>query len=139
MGYDVRITKSSVVIRSEVQSQVFKIWCDLNHPQNDHLKYGGNWSGARKENAAWFSWMTPDYDKTCTSVEEILDMLGFDYTVKNNDIYITGYDSKTGQEDFFFQSISHLITGEICWIGEEGHGFNWLFDGSPTPLLLTSS
>jgi hypothetical protein len=103
------------------------------------LKYGGSWGGGGKRTSAWFSWMTADYDKTCTSVEEILDMLGFYYTVKDNDIYITGYDSKTGQEDFFFQSISHLITGKICWIGEDDLEWNWLFDGSPTPLLLTSS
>ena len=137
MGYDVRIIESSVVIRSEVQSQVFKIWCDLNHPQNDHLKHGGSW-GDGKQHAAWFSWMTADYDKTCKTVEEILNMLGFDYTVKDNDIYITGYDSKMGQEDFFFQSISHLITGKICWIGEDDLEWNWLFDGSPTPLLLSA-
>lgn len=85
----------------------------------------------------WYSWMPEKYDETCNSVEEILDHLGFDFQRTTEGILITGYYRKMGQEDLFFQRISHLIEGEISWIGEDDETWTWLFDGVPQPKLIT--
>lgn len=120
MGYYVKIVESTCVIPNENKAEVLQIWKDLNNPENDCLKNGGSWKGGVKEKA-WYSWMDADYDKTCHSVEDVLDQMGFDYGWQDNgDIAIGGYDNKTGQEDIFFENVSHLLTGNIQWQGENG-------------------
>jgi hypothetical protein len=137
MGYHVRIVNSTLSIPDAVKSQVYAIWCDLNKPHNDHLKSGGGWSGGGKTQH-WYSWMDEHYDQTCLTVEDILDQLGFEH-VPNSEggIDIVGYDSKTGQEDLFFQRVVHLLTGKIRWQGEDGGQWTWLFDGQGQCLRIT--
>jgi hypothetical protein len=43
---------------------------------------------------------------------------------------ITGYDSKTGQEDLFLETISNEAFGEIRWVGEDGDQYSTVFAGS---------
>lgn len=131
MGYYVNIVESNVIIKKENKPDIFKVWCELNAPENDHLKSGGFWSSGKKV-SSWFSWMDANYDKTCQNMEDILDMLRFDYE-KNSagDIYSLTYDSKTGSELLFFERAAPYISnGEILWNGEDGSNFYWIFDES---------
>lgn len=127
MGYYVKIKKSNVVFPAKNLPTILQIWKDLNKPENDAKKNGGSYKGGECVEK-WYSWMEKDYDKTCNSVEEVLYMLGFDTdTIDNGDVLITGYDSKTGQEDLFFEAVRDYITGTITWQGEEGETFKWKF------------
>jgi len=136
MGYYVSITKSDCKIAAEVKSRVYKTWCDLNHPRNNHQKRGGSYSGGA-QTAWWYSWMTEHYDQECKTVEEILDMLGFGYDkIADGSILVTDYDSKTGQEELFFKAVAHLLTGTINWRGEEDARWSWTFHGSAQALAI---
>ena len=137
MGYNVRIVNSTLSIPDEVKAQVYAIWCALNKPHNNHLKNGGGYSGGR-QTQHWYSWMDEHYDQTCKSVEDILDQLGFEHVPNANcGIDIIGYDSKTGQEDLFFQRVAHLLNGKIQWLGEDGGRWTWQFDGQGQCLRIT--
>lgn len=125
MGYYVRIKHSTLTIPAANKPAVLQIWKDLNKPENNHLKHGGGWSGG-KQTAYWYSWMDENYDKTCNSCEEILEMLGFEIDVtEDGGVAISGYDSKMGQEDLFIQRAAHLMTGSVSWVGEDGETFSW--------------
>lgn len=129
MGFYVRTVECDIIIKSDQQDNIFKAWCDLNSPKNEHLKHGGSWSGGKKIES-WFSWMDPDYDKKCKSIEDILGMLGFDYEKSDNgDIHSLVYDSKTGDESLFFETAAPYISnGHILWTGEDDEDFYWFFD-----------
>lgn len=128
MGYYVNIVSSNAGIRPEVQPTVLAIWKAMNAPEFDSFKNGGSWGGG-KQTAKWYSWMDEKYDQICHTVESVLDMLGFEYDVMaDGEIIITNYDSKTGQEDLFFEAVKPYITGHITWEGEEGEQWTWNFD-----------
>lgn len=131
MGYYVRITDSSLIIKNEVREKVLAIWKDLNHPRFNDKKNGGSWSGGKQ--TGWhYSWLDENYDKKVSSVEEMLEMLGFEFeTNDNSDVLILGYDSKIGNESFFFESIARQISGGqyVAWSGEDGESFVWYFNG----------
>jgi hypothetical protein len=134
MGYYVRITKSTTVIPNEHRNEVVKLWKLLNHPKFDERKRGGSYQGGKKAKA-WYSWMTEDYDQTCNTVEDVLDMLGFEHELsQDGSVQVTEYDNKTGQEDIFFNTVAHLITGEMYWIGEDDDRYKWNFDAITAPL-----
>lgn len=136
MGYYVNIWDSDCRIAAAVKPQVYKIWCDLNHPSNNHKKRGGQFTGG-EQTAWWYSWMSEHYDQECKTVEEILDQLGFGYdTLDDGSLVITDYDRKTGQEELFFNEIAHLLTGTISWGGEEGESWDWTFQDSAQVLTI---
>jgi hypothetical protein len=127
MGYFVRVTHSTTVIPLAVKDEVLKIWKDLNHPRFNHKKLGGDGG-----NSKWYSWMDEDYDLTVQSCDDVLYMLGFQFEViADGSILVQGYDNKSGQEEFFFSSVAHLIEGGMEWAGEDGEKFSWKFDGQP--------
>lgn len=148
MGYCVNIAYSNVIIKNEHKPEILSRWKDMNSSQYDHLKGGGSWSGGKKTQA-WYSWMDHDYDKTVTSVEDVLKMMGFSSeTDEKGNIKILYYDSKTGQEDLFFAKIADLISSKtishektkdgsnleimepkqiIKWHGEDGDEYIWNF------------
>ena len=136
MGYHVEITDSDCQIAAQVKPQVYAIWCELNNPRHNHQKIGGQFE-AGSQVAYWYSWMSETYDQDCKTVEEILDQLGFYYdTMADGGIIITGYDRKMGQEELFFKSVAHLLTGSISWCGEEDTEWAWHFHGSAQVLTL---
>jgi hypothetical protein len=129
MGYYVQINKSTVVIKRDDLPQVYQIWKAMNAPEFNHLKNGGSWSSG-KETAKWYSWMGENYDSTSDSALDILELLGFDYSVnENNNISIDYYNNKMGQENLFFVAIAHLLEDSfIRWVGEDGDIFEWKFE-----------
>ena len=126
MGYHVQIEKSNLTIKAQVQEEILNIWKELNLSKHNHLKNGGN------SDKKWYSFMSDDYDKTCTNIDDILEELRFDIKrMPNNDVKIIDFESKMGQESMFFRAISHLIEhGQyISWKGEDDASFFWSFDG----------
>lgn len=129
MGYYVRIKSGKIFMPKETHAKILERWKLINQPQFDRLKRGGSFSNGSK-NESWYSWMAADYDKKVASVEEVLEMLGFEFEVRSDaepGIYVTGYDNKTGQEDLFFSAINKWIKGSLLWVGEDGDTYSWVF------------
>lgn len=124
MGYYVNIVTTNAVIKEEDLDEAYRLMCELN--KDDSKKNGGSFSS--KETIRNFSWMDANYPDTCKNAREILEELGFDVDESGSgDLEFSNYDSKTGQEDLFLSSISHLITGEIEWRGEDGNQWKDVF------------
>ena len=131
MGYTVSLQKSDVVIIPEHEEEILARWKELNSPQYDHLKSGGQYGGpGGGKTKAWYSWMPEDYDQTAKCVTDVLDLLDFEYTDTEDGLLIDGYYSKTGQEDLFFAAIADLIPNgsTMYWAGEDGERWRWLFE-----------
>lgn len=131
MGYYVEILESTFTIPVDKLDEAYSRMCQLNFTVPNSKKSGGSWSSGDLSKdkapeygpyeAAWFSWMPWNYHEQYTSAEEILDALGFDIDYNDNgDLEITGYDSKTGQEELFLESICDISKGYIVWKGEDG-------------------
>jgi hypothetical protein len=140
MGYYVSIEQSTFKIPAENLQSAYDAMCQLNFTVPNSQKRGGSWSsgGISKDNApeygpykaSWFSWMSWNYHETCEDANQILKELGFETEYnENGDLLITGYDSKTGQEELFLKSISSLATGYIVWQGEEGEVWGETYGG----------
>lgn len=128
MGYYVKITNSTAVIPNNNRAEVLRLWKLLNHPMFNDQKRGGRYEGGQKVKH-WYSWMSDDYDQTCNTVEDVLDMLGFEHDLsEDGGVSISGYERKTGQENFFFNTVAHLVNGEMYWEGENGETEYWNFD-----------
>jgi len=129
MGYYVKISKSSLTIAASTKPSIYKVWCDLNDLKYNAQKRGGSWSSGGQ--ASWnYSWMDEDYPSSCQTMEEILDMLGFEFTVtEKGDIKDLKYENKTGQEQIFFKALAPYITRPalINWRGEDGARYSWIF------------
>jgi hypothetical protein len=137
MGYYVSIEESTFMIPAENLDAAYKAMCQLNFTVPNSQKRGGSWPG--KDNApefgpdksTWFSWMEWDYHETCKDAGAILTKLGFytEYDEAGN-LHIRGYDSKTGQEKLFLESICTLANGYIVWTGECGEYWGETYGGS---------
>ena len=132
MGYYVELEDSNITLKNADKNTILQVWKDLNHPSNNHLKTGGSYSGGKQ--TGWhYAWLAEDYDECVENVEEMLEMLGFSFEEQGNgDILITGYDSKTGNENVFFKAAAPYIQegqyGE--WRGEDKRRWAWYFDGT---------
>lgn len=132
MGYNVTLTDSSAVLPKENHEEILSRWHEMNDKKYDDIKRGGSYSGGRTL-SKHYSWMPEDYHKTTHSPEEVLEHLGFDFSINaRGDIVIESYDSKTGQEDLFFKKIADLVEpGSLMqWRGEDGARYGWFFDGA---------
>lgn len=131
MGYYINITNTDVILNKEHFDDILHMWKDLNHSRFNHLKQGGAFADGG-QNAWWYSWMPEDYDKTVTSVQEMLDLLRFEsYENADGDIVISSFDCKMGSEHIFFSAIAQYISRgqKICWQGEDDSKFVWYFTG----------
>lgn len=138
MGYYVRLTKSTVVLKQKDLENILQYWKDLNDPKYNHLKTGGGWSGG-KQTGIWYSWMPENYDQTVQSATEVLDELGFEYdTDEEGNILIQNYDSKRGAEEHFMRHIASFIDEDqyMVWSGEDGEAWVWKF-GNDTMIETT--
>lgn len=131
MGHIVKIEKSTAVIPNINRKMILETWIGLNAPENDHLKRGQCVSG--NVVTRHYSWLPTHYDKTVKTVEDMLDLFEFSYTVDptTNDIAITGYELKSGQEELFFQRVFDLLTGKIFWHSEDDTRWIWNFGKLP--------
>lgn len=131
MGYNVNIHESTFRIPEANLDEALTRFKELNHKPGVE-KRGGSW-GPNGQTKSWFSWMPEDYDKHVTTAEEVLILLGFDTEkdVETGDVLITGYDSKTGQEELFLNEIADLVDPQssIVWIGEDLRMWVWTPEG----------
>lgn len=136
MGYYVQTTAVNWLLPIVNESAALDALKKLNSSENDHLKRGGRYAEGGKTES-WFSWMPTDYDKTVTSVAEVLDMLGFETKILPEGTRIVGYDSKTGQEELFLATIAHFVEpgSSIDWRGEDDAVWRYAFDGTRMQVL----
>ena len=88
-----------------------------------HIKRGGSSNGEK-----WFSWMNDTEIETTETVRNVFGQLGFDTEETEGGFKLTGYSSKTGQEDLFL-AVMAPFTKEgsyIAWRGEDGE--LWQFE-----------
>lgn len=137
MGYYVNISECSIFIKKENFELCYEAMCALNN--NNSIKNGGAYGvdiqyveGNEWDKNKWFSWMDWNYPETCKTFVDILDALGFEYTLdkEGNLVWLT-YSSKIGQEDLFFKAIAPLVNkgSYINWMGEDNLMWQWYFDG----------
>lgn len=134
MGYNVNTTGINFTIPADKLEEACQALKDLN--KNDELKSGG--SSGPEGHKHWFSWMPEDYDETMDSAEEILNELGFDTESgfetedgKPGDLSITGYDSKSGDQDVFLEALAPFVPdgSYVNWEGEDGTHWQCWFEG----------
>lgn len=88
-------------------------------PKKYHsIKRGGSSNGDK-----WFSWMNDADIENAQSVESVFKNLGFETEPGNNPntFKLTGYNSKTGQEDLFIGVMAPWTTegSTMEWSGED--------------------
>ena len=113
MGYYVHIDDSDWVIEENAQA----LATIREMPKKYHgIKRGGSSNGER-----WFSWMNDQDIENAESVESVFNALGFETEKVDNSFRLTGYDSKTGQEDLFLAVMAPFTKdgSYIEWCGED--------------------
>jgi hypothetical protein len=89
--------------------------------------------------------MPEHYPADCEDAKEILETLGFSVSTQGNgDLWISGYDSKIGQEEVFLYAIAPYVglvdwaveraerrgdspVPEMEWSGEDGEFWKYIF------------
>lgn len=128
MGYYVGTMNADFRIPAENLDKAYDALCALN--ARDELKTGGGGCEVRpagSESVAgdpnrWFSWMPWNYDEMYSSVEEILNALGFETDVElNGDVTIVYYDNKMGAETHFLEALAPYVAdgSYVEWRGED--------------------
>lgn len=132
MGYYITLEESNAMIKKDDLPKAYEAMCKLN--EHDEWKHGGGWSGNQRV-STWFSWMPADYPDQFKTAREILEALGFecDESAETGNLYITKYDSKTGDQDTFLWACAPYISGEydgspyMIWRGEDGEYWKFTF------------
>lgn len=109
MGYYVHTTDEvDFFLSKEHFDSVYQKMCELNDYHD--LKRGGSFGnnndaveGDRYPRNKWFSWMEYNYPETKNNLFEILQAIGFEYTLDDdgNMIDISYPYDKTGNEEYF--------------------------------------
>ncbi len=131
MGYCIEFEDANFTIPAENVDEAFELLKALNHKPGVQ-KNGGSWGGGT-QTAAWFSWMTANYDELVSDLPELFNELRYvTETDRDGNVSIVGFvGEKIGQEDLFFQEISHLAN-EGWYIemrGEDGYHWRWTAKG----------
>jgi len=137
MGYNVSLRSAHFhVPETEAVLQVLK---DLN--KQDHLKRGGSF-GPEGKTESWFSWMPTDWDTTCTTVQEVFELLGFETNIVDEPwgkaVSLEVYESKAGQEDLFCRAVAPFMEkgSYIEWIGEDFAEEVWVVQDGELKCLV---
>ena len=129
MGYYVMTEESELRIRAEDKKLAYQAVCAINAPEYNHLKRGGSSAGGEWVEV-WYSWMPADYPSETETLEDVLELLGFEIAHDDNgDIIGVSYDNKTGSEDIFMLAMAPYVEdgSYILWLGEDGHRWMWKF------------
>ena len=137
MGYYVSLRSAHFEV-PETES-VLQVLKDLN--KQDHLKQGGSY-GPNGKTESWFSWMPTDWDTTCTTVQEVFELLGFETTLVEKPygvaVSLDVYESKTGQEDLFCATVAPFMEKDsfLEWIGEDNAQEAWVVQDRELKCLV---
>lgn len=138
MGYYVRSIDSNIYVDKQHFNDIYWKMCALNDFHD--LKRGGSFGGDEEQNTnerypknKWFSWMEYNYPDTLKDMFQILQQVGFDYTLDDNGnlISLVYDDNKTGAEDYFLSCFAgYAKPGSFVeFKGEEDDDyFKFVFD-----------
>lgn len=134
MGYYIQIIDSTATVRlTEENIDIFKRQAQWLADHESQLGRGG---GGGK---TWYSWMNmSDLMEYAQSgdIEEWFRAWDFGAYIRDNEVIIDDYYSKSGQEDLMLTVMAPIIEGHIIWKGEDGEMWaNTFKDG----LMSTSS
>lgn len=127
MGYYINTESTDWVIPTDKINDAYKALCDLNNrndlksggifPQDESLKDSNTPTPSR-----WFAWMDANYHETCSTLQEILQMLGFDPFEVDGGLEVGSYNSKTGSQDIFLAALAPFTRPDswMTWAGEDG-------------------
>lgn len=131
MGYYVTLEESNIFIEKKHFDAIYQKMCDLN--DFHELKRGGGFGmnndpveGDRYPRDKWFSWMDYNYPETCSNMFEILQALGFEWTLdKDGNLINLSYYDKTGNEEYFLQCFAgYTRDGDyLSFRGEENDDY----------------
>jgi hypothetical protein len=127
MGYYVQIMESDAYVPADKIEAACRGIEPMMQPEHvaEHGQ-GGSWEGGNYKEV-WYSWIDT---QTCIDLLADNDLAGFiehwgfyTDTDADGDIYIGGYDSKTGQEEYMLQNLAPFIASgtSIKWRGEDGN------------------
>ena len=131
MGYYVTLEQSNVAIPEEKAEAALAKLQSLQDT-HAHLRHGGQYSGGEKK-AAWFSWMPADL-REITTLDDMLEHLGFEIERTDGLIKLNGYDSKIGQEELFVWALTPFIVSTdddaplMEWVGEDHSRWQWTWE-----------
>lgn len=139
MGYYVNTTEVDFFLYQRHFDAVYKRMCDLNDYHD--LKSGGSFGGnedldpnERYPKNKWFAWMPYNYPETCKDMFEILQHVGFDWTIddEGNMSDIRYENNKTGAEDYFLSCFAGYVDAEsyVCFEGEDGNHWKYYFNNN---------
>lgn len=114
MGYYIDLTDAEWEITESPES----LATVREMPTKYHaIKRGGSSNGEK-----WFSWMNDTDIENAETVEKVFNQLGFDTETVDGGFKLTGYNSKTGQEDLFLAVMAPFTKNGsyIEWRGEDG-------------------
>jgi hypothetical protein len=86
----------------------------------------------------WYSWMPERWHEQVESVDEVLELLGFEITKSRQaglNVYTLTYDNKTGQEDVFLNRLAEYAQVDIEVVGEDGQRWKWANAKAGAPLM----
>jgi hypothetical protein len=123
MGYYINLTDSTLVLPKAFEQEALRRFKEMNGPAFDPAKGGGS------STESWYSWLPADYDKTVESTADVFELLGFETEVDDEGTKLTGYDSKTGDEDLFLFVVRDLFEdgAYVRFSGEDGALFEYRF------------
>ena len=123
MGYYVS-GSGNVRIKKDDLDKAYEAMMALQ--ERTDLMGGGRYSA--KETVKFFSWMPEDL-RTIPNAKEVFLALGFDVQdEEDGGILIFAYDSKIGDERWFFAAAAPFMSGEFEWKGEDGEMWKWMFE-----------
>lgn len=114
MGYYTTIIDHDIYLKNNLFKMAYERMCELN--KYDELKRGGGFGQLEEQGESkwnpnkWFSWMPYNYPDVYSTMEEILQAVGFELHLnEEGDLIGMEYDNKTGNEDYFLCCLAGLV------------------------------
>lgn len=107
MGYYVTLVDADFIIPAAKRAAAFAALKRLNGPEYDEYKVVSNTPG----DEARFPWMPTLWDETCTSIGDVLELLGFEFDyLRNADTAIYRYDGKWSDHiELFLSTLAPFV------------------------------
>jgi hypothetical protein len=123
MGYYVS-GSGNVRIKKDDLGKAYEAMMALQ--ERTDLMGGGSYSA--EKTTKFFSWM-PENLRTIPNAKDVFLSLGFEVQDEDDGgILIFAYDSKIGDERWFFAAAAPFMSGEFEWTGEDGEKWKWMFE-----------
>lgn len=126
MGYYITINNTNILVMKEDFQNIYKKMCELNN--YDELKRGGGYGKLEEQGESkwnpnkWFSWMPYNYPDLYSTMEKILEEVGFElYLDKDGNLTGMGYHNKSGNEDYFLSCFAGYVK-DNSYIEFKGEG-----------------